>query len=54
MDWVHVQNKHTLTLTLTLIDVRNTLIECDGALVLHINLILKFLILIGRCVSVNR
>jgi len=31
---VHVQNKHTLALTLTLIYVCNTLIECDGVLIL--------------------
>jgi hypothetical protein len=34
---VHVQNKHTLVLTLNLIDVRNTLIECERVLILHMH-----------------
>lgn len=32
-----MQFKHTSTLTRTLIDVRNVLIECDGVFKLHMN-----------------
>ncbi len=32
-----MQFKHTLALTLTLIDVRDVLIECDGVLKLHMH-----------------
>ncbi len=34
---VHMQFKHTLALTLTLINVRNVLIECDSLLKLHMH-----------------
>ncbi len=34
---VHVQNKHTLVLTLNLTDVRNTLIECERVLILQMH-----------------
>ncbi len=34
---VHVQNKQTLVLTLNLMDVRNTLIECERVLILHMH-----------------
>jgi hypothetical protein len=39
---VHVQFKHTLAFTLTLIDVRNVLIKCDDVLKLHMHRFLLF------------
>ncbi len=37
-----MQFKHTLVFTLTLIDVRNVFIECDGVFKLHIHLQVVF------------
>jgi hypothetical protein len=34
---LHMQNKHTFAVTLTLIDVHNSLTECDGVLILHMH-----------------
>jgi hypothetical protein len=43
---VHMQFKHTLALTLTLINVRNVLIECDSVLKLHMQRIIIGIILV--------